>query len=225
MNLVGRGVAGREWLARAVVSSLLALAIVAVCLIAPTETTMGHAQRIVYVHVSVAWVALAGFPFMALAGLLYLVRRELAWDHWAQATGEVSWLCCSLTLITGSLWAHEAWGTWWTWDPRLTTAFVLWAIYSGYLILRRALEDPHHRARLGAVMAVVGAIEVPLVLLATRLFRGIHPTSPEAEPLMLVVLLLAVVGFSGFFVLLLDYRRRQLDLQQRLALLEQQGYE
>lgn len=201
---------------------LLFSAILAACLIAPTEVTMGHSQRIVYVHVAVAWMGLAGFPFMAIAGFLYLRTRNLAWDHWARAASEVSWICCSLTLITGSLWAHEAWGTWWTWDPRLTTAFILWIIYSGYLVVGRSLEDLHHRARIGAVLAIVGALEVPLVLFATRLFRGIHPRSPEAEPVMLVTLLVSVVGFSAFFISLLVFRTKQLAAEQRLAQIEQQ---
>jgi heme exporter protein C len=200
---------------------LLFSAVFAACVIAPTEASMGHSQRIVYVHVAVAWMGLAGFPFMAIAGFLYLRRRMLAWDHWARAASEVSWICCSLTLVTGSLWAHEAWGTWWTWDPRLTTAFVLWVLYSGYLVVGRSLEDPHHRARIGAVLAIVGALEVPLVLFATRLFRGIHPRSPEAEPIMLLVLLVSVVGFSTFFVSLLMFRRKQLAAEQRLAEIEQ----
>ena len=123
------------------VALVVAGAILAICLVAPTEQTMGHAQRIVYVHVAVAWFGLAGLLLAAAAGLGYLVRRELAWDQWAQAGAELGWLCSSLTLITGSLWAHEAWGTWWTWDPRLTTAFILWAIYSAYLLVRGSLEE------------------------------------------------------------------------------------
>lgn len=201
---------------------LLFSAIVAACVIAPTEVTMGHSQRIVYVHVSVAWMGLAGFPFMAVAGFLYLRSRSITWDHWARAAGEMSWICCSLTLITGSLWAHEAWGIWWTWDPRLITAFVLWVIYSGYLIVCRSLEDPHHRARIGAVLAIVGALEVPLVLFATRLFRGIHPMSPEAEPIMRVVLLVSVLGFSSFFVWLMVFRKKQFAAEHRLARIERE---
>ena len=89
------------------------------------------------------YVWTVGFLAMAASGAAYLVRRNLAWDHWAQAAAEVGWLCSGLTLLTGSLWAHSAWGTWWTWDPRLTTAFVLWSIYSGCLIVRAGVEDPH----------------------------------------------------------------------------------
>ncbi|MFH1918793.1 MAG: cytochrome c biogenesis protein CcsA, partial [Planctomycetota bacterium] len=201
-------------------AGLLSAAILAVCLLAPTEETMGHAQRIVYIHVPVAWFALVSFVVMAGAGALYLIRRNLAWDQWSQAAAELGWLSSSLTLLTGSLWAHEAWGTWWTWDPRLTTAFILWAIYSGYLIVRASLEDPHRRARLGAVLAIVGILDVPLVVLATRWFRGIHPVSPGMEPSMRVVLLVSLAGFSAFFALLLARRRVGLGLESRLASLE-----
>ncbi len=115
----------------------------------PTEQTMGDAQRVMYVHISVAWLALMGFIAMSACGLGYLLSRNLWWDQWSQAISEVGWLCSTLTLVTGSLWAHAAWGTWWTWDPRLVTSFILWAFYSGNLILRSGLEDAHQRAAFG----------------------------------------------------------------------------
>ena len=153
---------------------LTAMAMLAIILSAPTERTMGDAQRIVYIHVAVAWCGLAGFLIMAGAGMMYLRRRNLAWDHWAQAAAELGWLAATLTLITGSIWAHAAWNTWWSWDPRLATTFVLWAINSACLVVRSGLEDPHRRARIGAVLAILGAIDLPLVVMATRWFRGIH---------------------------------------------------
>ena len=100
---------------------LTAIAMLAIILSAPTERTMGDSQRIVYIHVAVAWCGLANFLVMAGAGLMYLRRRNLAWDHWAQAAAELGWLGATLTLITGSIWAHAAWNTWWSWDPRLAT--------------------------------------------------------------------------------------------------------
>jgi len=198
-------------------------AILAICLLAPTEETMGDAQRIVYVHVSVAWLGLLGFVVMAGAGCAYLVGRDLAWDQWSESAAELGWLSSGLTLLTGSLWAHEAWGTWWTWDPRLTTAFVLWAIYSGYLIVRASVEDPHRRARVGALLALVGLLDVPLVVLAARWYRGIHPASPEMEPSMRTVMLVSLVGFSAVFALLLVRRREQLRLESQLASLERKA--
>ena len=195
------------------VAVLLAGAIFAVCLWAPTEQTMGHAQRIVYIHVAVAWFGLLAFVVMAGCGIGYLARRDLKWDHWAQACGEVGWLCCGLTLASGSLWAHEAWGTWWAWDPRLTASFILWAIYSGILIVRAGLEDSRQRARTGAVLAVLGMLDIPLVVMATRWFRGMHPVAPEMTPAMRLTLLVTALSFTVFFALLVRRRASQLRLQ------------
>ena len=214
--------ATRPILWTSLVGLLLAGAIVAMYL-APTEQTMGHAQRVLYVHVSVAWLGLVGFIAVAGCGLAYLLRRDLWWDQWSQAACEVGWLCSTLTLLTGSLWAHAAWGTWWTWDPRLLTSFILWAFFSGILILRSGLEDAHQRARLGAVLAVIGVADVPLVVMATRWFRGMHPVSPEMEPSMRFVLLASVVGFTAMMTLLLVRRRVQLRQESRIAQLQMQA--
>jgi heme exporter protein C len=203
--------------------ALLAGALAAIFLVAPRESTMGDAQRILYVHVAMAWIALLGMLVTAGGGILYLLRRNLAWDYWSQAAAELGWLSNTLTLITGSLWAHSAWGIWWTWDPRLTAAFILWTIYCGYLLVRSGQDDPHRRARLAAVVAVVGLLDVPLVVMATRWFRGVHPVAPQMEPSMRLTLLLSAVGFTAFFALLLARRRAQLHLEQRLAELERQA--
>ena len=157
------------------------------------------------------------------SGVLYLTRRNLLWDHWFQAAGEAGWLCTTLTLVTGSLWAHEAWGTWWEWDPRLTTAFILWAIYSGILMVRSSLEDPHRRARLGAVLAILGALDIPLVVMATRWFRGLHPVAPEMAPEMRITLLICVVALTVFMAWLVSQRRRLVGLEQMTCRLERQA--
>jgi len=195
------------------VAGLPAGAIFALCLVAPTEETMGHAQRIVYVHVPVAWLGLLGLLVMAGSGIMYLAHRQLAWDHWFQSAGELGWLCCGLTLVTGSLWARHAWGTWWEWDPRLTTSFILWVVYSGILLVRSSLEDPHQRARIGAVLAILGTVDIPLLVMATHWFRGMHPVSPEMVPAMRITLLLSVVAFTAFFATLAVRRRNQLQLE------------
>jgi heme exporter protein C len=187
---------------------------------APMEQTMGHAQRVLYVHVSVAWLGLLGFVVMAAAAIAYLLRQDLRWDHWSQSAGELGWLSCSLTLITGSLWAHAAWGTWWTWEPRLLSSFILWALISSYLLIRSGIPDPHRRARLSGVVAVLGVLDVPLVLMATRWFRGMHPVSPEMEPSMRVVMLLTVVSFTALFGTLFLHRRQQILLEHRILALQ-----
>lgn len=209
----------RTALAGILVGGLVMTAVFGATLVAPSEATMGDTYRILYVHVPMAWLGLLGFVVMATAGTAYLIRRDLQWDHWAHAAAELGWLCCSLTLLTGSLWAHQAWGTWWTWEPRLTSAFVLWVLYSGCLILRASVSDRQRRARLAAVLAILGMLDIPLVVMATRWFRGIHPVSPELAPAMRVILMLSVLGFTALFVTLLWRRRTQLQLEGLLATL------
>jgi heme exporter protein C len=202
-------------LTKAVVICLLVASLGMAMVFAPTEETMGQVQRILYIHVASAWMGLLGFAVMGASSLAYLFRRNLAWDHWSHAANEVGWLCSSLTLLTGSLWAHSAWGTWWTWDPRLTTMFVLWAFYSSCLVVRGSVDEPHHRARIAGTLAILGLLDLPLVIMATRWFRGIHPVSPEMEPRMQVTLLLNVIAFTVFFGLLFARRHSQL-LSERL---------
>lgn len=206
--------------AGAIVAGLVLTSLFMIFFVAPTESTMGDVQRIVYLHVSVAWCGLAAMIAMGWCGAMYLVSRRLAWDFWSQAATEVGYLCTTLTLITGSAWAHEAWGTWWTWEPRLTSSLVMWIIYSGILLVRSSIEDPYRRGRIGAVLAIIGIADVPLVLMATRWFRGVHPIAPEMDPQMRMVLLITVVSFTVLFASLVVLRRRQLELAERTAELE-----
>lgn len=199
-----------------IIAGMVAVAVWMIFNYAPTEVTMGDVQRIVYLHVSVAWCGLAAGIAMAVCGATFLVRRRIAWDHWSRASGEIGWLCTTLTLVTGSLWAHEAWGTWWTWEPRLTSSLVLWMVYAGIFLVRASLDNPHRRARTSAVLAIVGACDIPLVLMATRLYRGIHPVTPEMDPRMRMVLLVSVVSFTALFAYLVLQRRRQLELLDRV---------
>jgi heme exporter protein C len=208
---------------QAALGLLLIAAIVAAFCLAPVERTMGDAQRIVYVHVPVAWLGLLGMVAMAVSSVFYLTGRDLCWDHWSRAAGEVGWLCCSLTLITGSFWARQAWGTWWEWDPRLTTSFILWVIYSGILLARSSVDDPHRRARTGAVLAILGALDVPLVVMATRWFRGLHPVSPHMAPAMRITLLIGIAAWTLLFVWLTYRRRVQVGLEHLACDLRRQS--
>lgn len=199
---------------------LLLVSLGSIFFIAPTEATMGDVQRIVYLHVAVAWCGLVGSLAMGCSAAMYLVRRQLRWDHWSQSAGEVGWLCATLTLLSGSAWAHEAWGTWWTWEPRLTSSLVLWIIFASIFLVRSSIEDPQRRARIGGVLAVVGMSDIPLVVMATRWFRGVHPVSPEMDPTMRWVLLATVLSFTLLFSHLAVQRRRQLELAEQVAQLE-----
>ena len=210
----------REVIAGWLVFCLVLMSQVLIFFVAPTEATMGDVQRILYLHVSVAWCGLAGCIAMACCGGMFLVRRRMQWDYWSQALGEVGWLCNTLTLVTGSAWAHEAWGTWWTWEPRLTSSLVLWIIYAGIFLVRSSIRDPQRRGRVGAVLALAGLCDVPLVIMATRWFRGVHPVTPEIDPAMRIVLLSSVISFSAFFTYLAVHRRRQLEVAERATELE-----
>jgi heme exporter protein C len=202
------------------VACLVATAAIMIFFVAPTEATMGDVQRIVYLHVSVAWCSLAAAVAMGLCGAMYLTRRRLEWDFWSQASCEVGWLCATLTLVTGSIWAHEAWGTWWTWEPRLTSSFVLWMMYSGIMLLRSSVDDPHRRGRISAVLATISLSDVPLVLMATRWFRGVHPVAPEMDPQMRLVLLTSVASLTALFSFLVVLRCRQLKCLEMAAQME-----
>lgn len=206
-------------LALAIVGSLI-LTLLAIFYYAPREETMGDAQRIVYVHVAVAWCSLAGCIAMGAASVGYMSRSTPAWDQRAQAAAEIGWLCSTLTLATGSLWAHVAWGTWWTWDPRLTTSLILWILYAGYFLVRAGSDDPRRRARSSAVLAVLALADVPLIILATRWFRGMHPVTPDMDPRMRTVLWMSILSFSTLFLALGILRRRQLAFASRVAHLE-----
>jgi heme exporter protein C len=199
---------------------LLIVAIWMIFVFAPREATMGDVQRIVYLHVAVAWCGLAGCVVMGLSAAMYLVKRSPTWDHWSQSAGEVGWLCTTLTLATGSLWAHEAWNTWWTWEPRLTASLILWMIYASYFVVRGGIDDVERRARISAVLAIMALADVPMIIMATRWFRGIHPVTPEMDPRMRLVLLVSVISFTALFASLVALRWRQLELMQRLTWLE-----
>ncbi len=215
MRLQNRILAGGIGALNLLAAVLTVAAMLAIFFFAPVEASMGEIQRIFYVHVGVAWAGLMALVISAIAGAIYLVRRDPAWDHWSLAAAELGWLGCGLVLITGSLWARAAWGAWWTWDPRLTTTFILWLIYAGYFLVRASFDDARRRARMGAVMTILGMLDLPLVFLATHWFRGIHPVSRGLEPSMRVALIVSLASFSALFVLLMIIRKIQLH-QARL---------
>ena len=198
---------------------LLAIATWLVFFYAPMELVMGQVQRIFYFHVANAWVGMLGFMVAAVAGIVYLRTHNQKWDIIELAAVEISLVFFITTIVTGSIWAYPAWGTWWTWDPRLTTAAILEMIYIAYLLLRQGIEDPERRARFGAVYTLIGGLSVPITFLSIRLFRTIHPAligtaSSAAQggfdmtPRMLQTFLFGLLTFSVIFVTLLWHRIR-----------------
>jgi heme exporter protein C len=141
---------------------------------APRDALQGDVQRIMYIHVPTAWIAFLAFFVVFGASLVYLWKRLPEADRLAYASAEIGVLFTALTLIEGSIWGKPTWGTWWTWDARLTTTAILLVIYVGYLMLRSFVEEPERRARLAALVGIVGFLDVPMIYMSVLWFRTLH---------------------------------------------------
>ena len=194
---------------------------------APIERTMGPVQKVFYFHVATAWVGMLGFLAAAVVGVIYLVTRKKKWDLLGYSAVEISLVFFLIAIITGSIWARPTWNTWWTWDPRLTTAAVVELIYAAYLLLRQGVDDPDRRARFSAVYAIFGFLSVPLTFITIRLLRTIHPVvvgggNPAAEggfsmiAPMQQTFFFSLFVFSVLFVDLLWHRFRLEKLSSKL---------
>jgi heme exporter protein C len=199
-------------------AAAVAVTVLAGLLLVPADAAQGDVQRIMYVHVPSAWLAYAAF-FVTLAGSVgYLVRRDLRFDRLAAASAEIGLLFTGLTIVTGAIWGKATWGKWWDWDPRLTTTAILFVVYAGYLLLRQSLADRRRRARLAAVLGIVGFLNVPVVHFSVLWWRGLHqpPTviragDPTIDHLLLAELLASVASFTLAYLWLL---RRRVDLEK-----------
>lgn len=144
-------------------------------LYAPTERVMGNVQRIFYFHVPSAANAALAFVLAAVAGMLYLVTRNSRWDELGRTAVETGTLFATIVLVTGPIWARSAWGTWWTWEPRLTTSLITWLIFLGAILVRKVSHNAEQAARLASVIAIVGVLNLPVVYLSVHWWRGNHP--------------------------------------------------
>jgi heme exporter protein C len=183
---------------------LLAAAAYLALVYAPEEAVMGQVQRVFYFHVATAWTALLGFVAAGVAGIAFLSTKDAKWDIVEVAAIEISLVFFLITIVLGSIWARPIWNTWWTWDPRLTTAAVTELLYIAYFMLRQGIEDPARRARFGAVYTIVGAISAPITFFAIRLFRTIHPVvigsgDPSAQGTFDMVAGMKVAFFFALF--------------------------
>ena len=186
----------------------------------PTEATMGAVQRIFYFHVPLAWLAFMAFFIVFICSVVYLVMRNPKWDLVASSSAEIGVIFTSLFLISGSLWAKPIWGVWWTWEPRLTAALVLWIIYIAYLLVRSYVQNKEQGARLAAVVGIAGFVDVPVVALAVALWRTDHPSPVIFEgglaPSMLYTLLVCITAFSVLFLVLLLLKLANKDIESEI---------
>ena len=213
---------------------LLAIATYLALVFAPKELVMGDVQRVFYFHIGTAWTALIGFILAAVFSVTYLIAKDLKWDRLEVAAIEVSMVFFFITIVLGSIWARPAWNTWWTWDPRLTTAAVTELIYAAYFMLRQGIDDPEKRARFGAVYALIGGLSAPITFFAIRFFRTIHPVvigggNAEAQggfamtADMRVAFFFALFAFTVIFIDLFWHRVRLGELQNKVEQMKLQA--
>jgi heme exporter protein C len=182
---------------------LLAGVYVRALVFTPIERVQGPAQKIYYLHVPSAWSAMLAMGLVGLASILYLIVRDVRYDRFAAASAEVGTAFSLVMLTTGPIWAKPIWGTWWTWDARLTLTLFMFFLFIGYLLLRGALTDQGMRARYAAVLGICGLILLPFIHLSVYLFRTLHPqpivlkpSAPSLPGSMLVTLLLSFAVFT-----------------------------
>ena len=202
----------------------MSISIWMIFLYAPEDAVQGQPQRIFYFHVPIAWLAMLGFIVVAAGGIGYLITKDERWDWTARAAAEIGALFTTLTLILGSIWGKTIWGTWWTWDARLTTTLILWFIYIGYLMLRSYMGRTHSSARAGAVLAIIGIIDVPIIYESVNWWRTLHPgpqvgvegALPNSVVLTLMISLASFTLLFSFLMIQLYQLQRMQTLAQRL---------
>jgi heme exporter protein C len=205
---------------------LLLLTTYAIFFVAGPISGEGDAGRIVYFHVPMAWIAFLAFFVVLVASIAYLRTRNPKWDHLGRASAEVGLVFTTLVLITGSIWGYPIWGTWWSWDPKLTTTLILWFMYLAYLMVRSYAEPPRG-PNYAAIVGIVAFVDVPIVYMSSYWWRTLHPPPAigplaEQQPSATIVwiLLLSMVAFTVFYAFLVRLRT---EIEATEASLEVQG--
>ena len=197
------------------------LAIYMVFVYVPSDQVQGIVQRIFYFHVPLAIMTFVAFGLVAVASLMFLWRGTRFWDRLAHSSAEVGMLFCTLVLITGPIWARPVWGTWWTWDARLTTTLILWLIYAAYLMMRTVSGPGDQGARYAAILGIVGAVDIPIINRSVYWWRTIHPAvlvtreggSGLGDPRMQATLACCFLAFLLLFAWLLWVRNENARLR------------
>ena len=189
----------------------------------------GQLQRIFYFHVPAAWAAYLAFGIVFIGSVAYLRTDARRWDLLAHSAAELGVVFTSLVLITGPIWAHPVWGTWWQWDARLTSTLVMWLTYVGYLMLRGLSADPSKTGRLAAVVGIIGFVNVPIVHFSVQWWRTLHPSGPTVADMErssglgspeLMAFFASLIAFTLLFAGLMAARDRLGRLSDRIDQLE-----
>lgn len=214
-NVSARGWTNWLWVLGVASFVLMAASVAMIFLYAPPDATQGEVQRVFYLHLPAAWLAYASFFIIFVSSILYLLRGTARWDRLARSAAELGFIFTTLVLLTGSIWGRPIWGTWWTWDARLTTTLILWFIYLGYFLLRAYVSDPERGARYAAVLGIVGFVDIPIIHMSVRWWRTLHPQpivvrseGPNMPPEMLATMLVTLVAFCLLYIFLLIIKYR-----------------
>ena len=184
-------------------------------LYAPADALQGPVQRIFYLHVSSAIAAYGCFAVVLLGGIVYLWRDNPAADRLARSAALVGLVFTTVTLVMGMIWAKPIWGTFWTWDARLTSTLVLWIIYAGYLMVRRLAEPGRQAARFAAVVGIFGFIDVPVVHFSVTWWRTVHPgpvVINDALPAQMLVAFFVTMACTLFLAAVMIAIRYRIEL-------------
>ena len=191
-------------------AALMLVTLYMVFLWVPTELNLGVSQRIFYFHVPLGWLGMISIVVVAVASIAHLITGSQWWDDLAYTTAEIGVVFASLILVTGVIWARGDLGWWWTWDAKLTTTLVLWFIYVGYLMVRAYSNKGSQGARFASVIALFGAIDAPIIYMATVWWSSAHPelnVGPVASDRdaigsnkIYATLLVAVLAFTIFYI-------------------------
>ena len=183
--------------------------------VAPADYQQGETVRIMYVHVPSAWMAMFVYSSIAIASAMALIWKHPLADLIGKASAPVGAGFTVICLVTGSLWGKPMWGTWWVWDARLTSVLILFFLYLGYIALNNAFDDPVRGAKASAVLALVGAVNLPIIKFSVDWWNTLHqPASvtrldaPAIHSSMLWPLLLMALGFTLFYFSILILRVR-----------------
>lgn len=189
----------------------------------PADYQQGETVRIMYVHVPAAWMALFAYTLMALASGSFLIWKHPLADLSAQAAAPIGAGFTAIALVTGALWGQPMWGTWWVWDARLTSVLILFFLYLGYMALVNGFDDPERGSRMGAILALLGFVNVPIIKFSVDWWNTLHqPASisrldaPAIDTSMLIPLLLMAIGFKLFFISILILRIKIQLLKKRI---------
>ncbi len=213
----------------AIAAVLLGRNLYVILLKLPDEASQGAIYRIIFFHVPAAWTAFLCFFAAMVASVLYLVSRNLRNDAFAAAVTEVGLAFGAANLITGMIWARIIWGIWWTWDPRLTSMLVGWLIYAGYLMLRRAVEEPIERARMSAVLSIFAFADVPIIFFSIKWWRTQHPQpvvwgGGQMDPAMYNTLFLNWIPLVLLAIVFLAVRMKQEQTEREIDALRRQSH-